>query len=189
MARTLTAAMLTAIDNDLVKPALFVAIEFSTGTIRLWSGVGSITFDGNSYTGAGDLLAVSQVEETDDLKAVGMTFSLSGIPSALLTPALSAVEYNRPADMYLGFIDISTGALVADPVKMWGGSVDNANINDSGEMATITISAENELIALDRPKSRRYTSEDQKLRDATDEGFNAVPTLQTAQILWGKGVT
>ena len=45
--------------------AIFIAVkaEFDSGTIRLWSGLGDASIDSETYTGAGDLLSISNVEE------------------------------------------------------------------------------------------------------------------------------
>ena len=40
------------------------------------------------------------------------------------------------------------------------------------------------MIDLQRPKSRRYTKEDQQIDFPTDLGFDFVPELQDIQIIW-----
>ena len=44
-----------------------------------------------------------------------------------------------------------------------------------------------QLIALERPKQRRYTAEDQKDEFAGDTGLDQVVALQDAEIVWGGG--
>ena len=55
--------------------------------------------------------------------------------------------------------------------------MDTMTIAESGEYSTISISAENKLIALERSKVRRYTAEDQKIDHPTDKGFEFVTAI------------
>ena len=48
--------------------------------------------------------------------------------------------------------------------------------------ALITVTAENRLIDLDRPKRRTYTPEDQKVLYSTDSFFDEVAALQKRNI-------
>ncbi|MFZ8993149.1 MAG: hypothetical protein ACO20L_10805, partial [Candidatus Puniceispirillaceae bacterium] len=63
--------------------------------------------------------------------------------------------------------------------------MDVMTIAEEGETCTITLTAESRLIDLERPRLRRWTSEDQKSLDATDKGFEFINSLQEATIKWG----
>jgi hypothetical protein len=115
-----------------------------------------------------------------------VTFSLSGIPSEMISISLSQVEHNRPATVWLGALDLSTGALIADPYQLFTGFTDVPTIEEGGDTSTITLTAENKLIDLDRARTRRYTTEDQQIDDPTDLGFEFVPSLQDATVVWGR---
>src|SRR3546814_10063587 len=91
-----------------------------------------------------------------------------------------------PAKLWLGAMD-SSGSVIADPYLVFEGLTDVAEIDEGGETATISISADNRLIDLERPRTRRYTQEAQQIDDATDLGFEFVPSLQDVEILFGRG--
>jgi hypothetical protein len=63
--------------------------------------------------------------------------------------------------------------------------VDVPSISEGGDTATITITAENRLLDLERVRVRRYTQEDQARDDVTDLGFEFVPALQDKEVLFG----
>jgi hypothetical protein len=67
--------------------------------------------------------------------------------------------------------------------------MDIMKIDEGPESATIVLSLENRLIALDRSKERRYTHEDQQLSFPGDKGFEFVPDLQDKEIIWGKSTS
>lgn len=185
--RALTPAMVAALSARRVRWVWLADVVVAEGHVRVWTGHGTITFNGDDYTGIGSFGGVSQVEETSDLKATGITLQLSGVPPELLQVALAQIRYNRSATVWLGLLDLDTGALIDDPIILFEGRTDNASITESGETASIQLAVENRLITLDRPRERRYTSEDQQTYYPDDLGFDFVPALQTKKIVWGSG--
>ncbi len=189
MTRSSTTAFNNAIAADNVDPFFAVKLDFESGTTRLWTGVGDISFEAGSgsetFTGAGDLATVSAIEETNDIESSNASFSLSGINSSLISLALSENYQSRDATLYLGLL--SSGAVVADPYILFRGKMDTMDIVDSGETASIQVKAQNRLVALQKAKPRRFTQEDQKLVDSTDIGLAFVNDLQDKTITWGTG--
>ncbi len=186
MARTLTAGMVTEVTGESLQPVLLVKLEFDSADLNLWTGIGDLSFGGDTYTGAGDLLAFSQVEESDELKAVGLTGTLSGIPSSLIAIALAEDYMGRPVTLWFGVLTGDPPALVADPVIVFAGLIDTMPIEDAGETATIQVQAENRLVRLEESRSRRYTSEDQAIDYPGDRGLDFVVGLNDGrEIVWG----
>jgi hypothetical protein len=185
VSRALSAVMLAAIAANTIKPVLIVKIGTTGADVNLWTGVGDLTHLGETYGGVGNLGGVSPVQETQNLEAVGMSFTLTGLNPALVSMILGSMRYGRPAKMWLGLIDIDTNLLVDAPMKMFVGLTDVPSMEDGPEVSTISITAENRLADLERPRARRYTTEDQKLTDPTDLGFEYVPYLQDAVFPWG----
>jgi hypothetical protein len=189
MARGITTAFNNAITSQVVRPLVAVELEFSTGTLRFWNGYGDLTMtaggSSNTFTGLGDLMGVSAVSESDQVEAIGATLSLTGIKSSLISAALSANYTNRNASIFLGLFDTNK-SVIADVYTLFKGKMDIMKIDEGAESATIVLNLENRLIALDRPKERRYTHEDQQLSFSGDLGFEFVPDLQDKEIIWGK---
>ena len=185
MARNLSSAMLTAIANNTIRPVLIAKIGTSGTDVNLWTGMGDLTHLGETYSGVGNLGGVSEIAENQNLQAGGIAFTLTGINPALVSSILSSMRYGRPAKLWLGLVDISTGLIVDAPIKIFAGLTDMANMEEGAEVSTITITSENRLADLERPRIRRYTTEDQKLTDPTDLGFEYVPSLQDKVISWG----
>jgi hypothetical protein len=186
MARSLTAGMVTEVTAESLQPILLVKLAFDSGDLNLHTGVGDLVFSGDTYTGLGDLLSFSRIEETDSLKAVGLTGALSGIPSSVISLALAEDYMGRAATVWFGVLD-SSGALVANPVQIFAGLIDSMPIEDAGETATIAIQAENRLVRLEESRSRRYTVEDQAIDHPDDLGLDFVVALNDGrEIVWGR---
>lgn len=184
MARDLTSSVVAEVQSQLVHPFLLFEGDFVGGYVRCWTGVGNLTWGGYTWTGVGTLAGVSAIEETTEVAAKQVTVSLSGIPSANVSLALGASRQGKLGRVYLGFLD-SSGNVVADPYLAFTGRLDVPVIEDMGEAATITITYESRLVALQRAPQRRYTHEDQQLDYAGDMGLEYVSKIQDAQITWG----
>lgn len=188
--RELTAGIQAAIAANPVRPILFIEIEHYAGGIqsflRLATGVGQITWNGNVWTGGGDMLALTPARESEGLEAIGFAVTLSGMPADKLAIIRQSMRKNKSGKIYLGFLD-AAGAVIADPYLMRRGRFDTAEFNRDPAKGIITITAryEDRLIDLERPREFRYTTESQALRLAGDRGFEQVPELQDAQDLWG----
>ena len=189
MARSITTAFNNALKSQIVTPIIATELEFSDGTLRFWNGYGNITMTagGSSkvFTGLGDFLGISPISESSTLQMSGVTLSMSGIKSSLISTALSAQYTNRNGAIYLGMYDTSRN-VIADVYTVFKGKMDVLNISEQGNTATITLNIESRLISFDLPINRKYTLEDQQVDFPNDVGFEFIPDLQDKEITWGK---
>jgi hypothetical protein len=187
MARTLTSQQIAEITAQNMRPAIFVQAQFVSGTVYLWSGIGSIVWPvgGPTWTGVGTFGGISVISETSDVAAVGVKLTLSGIPTTILGQALDEVRQGAPVIIYQGFLT-TAGGVVSNPNTAWQGRMDTAEISESGEFSAITISAESRMLDLNRSRERRYEKQDQAIDFPADLGFDYVPGLQELSIVWGK---
>ena len=189
MARDITSDFNTAIKSTVVEPLFAVELEFSDGTLRFWSGYGSITMTagGSSkvFTGAGDFLSVSPIEESSTLQMNGIAVALTGIKSSLISSALTAQYTNRNAALYMGLFNTS-GSVIADVYTLFKGKMDVLNITEQADTATITLNIESRLVSFEQPLNRMLTLEDQQVDYSSDLGFEFISDLQDKEIIWGK---
>lgn len=183
MSRSLATALINEVKAPSLSPVLLYEGLFESGAVRFWNGLGNLTAFGNTYSGSGNLLSISEYQETQDLQARGITFTLTGIPSNLLSIALQEPYQGKEASIYFGALD-DTGVLVSDPYKVFSGFMDVMKIVDGGEYGQIQVTAENKAVILTRKKDRRYTPEDQKSDYVGDLGFDYVPLNQDREIIW-----
>lgn len=184
MTRNLGAALVTEVTAETLRPVLLAKFDFDSGDLNLWNGIGDLVWDDDTYTGAGNLLSISEIEGTANLQANGVSISLSGIPATILSIALAEDYQNRPASLWLSAINTS-GALVA-PYLIFKGHMDSMTISEDGEDCSITLQVENELVALERPRVKNFTPEDQALAFTGDKGLDFIAGLQNAEITWGR---
>jgi hypothetical protein len=185
MSRSITAGVATEIAARFKRPIVLVEILTAASPVRVWTGVGDLIFGGNTYQGTGALGSVQPAEETADLRAAGEVYTLSGVPSALLSASIGDLRQGLPCRRWLGFLD-GAGALIADPILLFEGTAAVPTTADDAETCTIRISAESLLNTLKRARVTRYTPEDQATRATPDKGFEYVASLQDRVIAWGR---
>ena len=160
MSRDLTAATKTAIAQPEVYPFFAVQLSFSGGIIRMWTGQGTLTLDdGTTWIGLGQLLS---------------------IPANLIALALTEPYQGREAKIYFGI----NGEDVFN--ELFSGYMDQMNIEEGVETATIELAVENRLIDLERARVARFTSGYQKSVYPNDDGLNFLEDLQDKKIPWGR---
>lgn len=184
MTRSLAGGMATEVTGATIRPITLVKFEFDSGDLNLWSGIGTLSWNGDTYTGSGNLLAISPITETEEIVANSVEFTVSGISSSIISTALSEEYQGRTVTMWLGAFD-SSKAIIADPIKLFSGIMDVMTIVEAGGMATVTVVAESQLRSLSRPSPRKWTSADQKVAYPTDKGFDEVDQIQDDPIRWG----
>lgn len=182
MSRTVPAAILAALAGESVELFYAVEMNFSTAPVRLWTGFGNRTIDGQTYIGAGTLLSISGIEEVADLSAKGIVLTLSGVDTSLISLALQEPYQGRSARVLLGVAGVN------DFVEVFAGLMDVMTLQEDGTSATIELTVESKLVTLQRPNVRRYTSESHKLRYPTDTFFDYVEQLQDKEIAWGRKI-
>lgn len=185
MSRGLSSANLTEIAAARMRPAFFAEFDFAGGVVRFWSGKGSFDLDGDTYTGLGMLGPVGGLRETTQLEATSLSFSLSGIPSALTSAVLSEVNRGRSVKLWLGFLNEARTALVDDPILRFAGRMDRLRITEDGGASTITIPAESMLALLTRPRPYRLSHEEQQRRFTGDLGLQYLAQTGTKIIYFG----
>jgi hypothetical protein len=85
MPRNLNATLAAALADSSIVPVLLVSLAMASGTVYVWSGLGNLTYNGNTYQGVGALGKISEITENSDVQADGISVMLSGIPIAGLT--------------------------------------------------------------------------------------------------------
>lgn len=186
MSRETTPAFAAALADQDLRPVLFFEGQFASGWVRIWSGLGSAQWNGQSWSGAGSLLGLGSIEETGEVVAGGTAISLSGVPLDLVQMAIAEARQGLPGRVWLGLLG-EDGGIIADPVQAFSGRLDVPEIKDDADSCTITISYESRLIDLTVARTWRYTHESQQVLYPGDLGFEYVTAIQDREITWGRG--
>jgi hypothetical protein len=150
------------------------------------AGTGTITFGANNYLGVGKFGGVSDIDEDAQLRPSGVSVTLSGVDAGLVSSAVTEAYHGRAITIYQGFLNVSTGALVADPETVFKGLMDFMTVDLGQNTGSITVQCEGEMARWLRHNSSLYTHESQQALFAGDRGFDQIPFLQNRKIDWSK---
>lgn len=206
MSRDVTQTTLDLLDDSVIYPFFAIELLFDGDEVlRLWTGVGTLVYQDVSWYGTGNLLQIDTIEETSEIAAKGATVTLSGVPSEVLSLALTEPYQGRQAKIYFGtfsrgvllqedaaYILFEDGSKVVlddrktDLTEIFAGYMDQMNIEEAEGGSTVQLTIENKLIDLERPRTARFTNAYQKYLYPNDKGLEFVEDLQTKELFWGK---
>jgi len=184
--RDITTVVENALDDEVIEPFFAIELLFDSAPIRLWTGIGDATIDGETYIGTGNLLDISSVEETTEIAVRGATITLSGMSSEVISLALQSPYQGRVCNMYFG---VANGSVYSNLTQIFSGYMDEMNIDEGADFGTIELKVENKLIDLERARVRRFTNYYQKAVYPNDKGLEFVESLQDKEIVWGRSVS
>jgi hypothetical protein len=79
MTRNLDPTLAAGLSAGLIQPVVLVELTFNSGIVHVWSGLGDLVWNGNTYSGVGNLGSIGPIGEGSAVKADGTTVTLSGI--------------------------------------------------------------------------------------------------------------
>jgi hypothetical protein len=175
--------MITALEASLLTPAIFVSIAFSSETLYLWSGSGSVTWNSQTWLGAGSILGFTTPEDAATIEAKGITLNLSAFDPTLLSECLTDIQLGTPVTIYLGLY--SGGSLVDSPVTAWAGRLDKPTVTIGSTDGLLEINCENRLLDMNISVDRRWTNDDLQALTPGDLGCSFVASLTEKTTFWG----
>jgi len=181
--RALTAQLDAALQAEHTAAVVLVALYFST-PVYVHSGVGDLSYNGNLYKGVGQLGRIETIEESVELKAGGVTLTLSGVPNDLVAVALTETYQNAVCKIFIAALD-ANHQLVPDPEIIHAGRVDDMAIA-VGKQGTITLRTRDKLTDWDRPRVERYNHADQQAKVPGDKGLEYTEAMVDRTLTWGQ---
>lgn len=184
MARDIEPALLTALGQSVIRPVALVQIDAVGDTVRWATGIGTLAWGGFDWLGLGDILSISPIGETREIRALGIKIMVSGISSDNVSLALTDARPGLPLYVYTAMLS-DAGVIVVDPYLSFRGETDEINMVEGGATSTIEISSENHLLRLNHANESRYTHEDQQIRFPGDLGFEFQEQLTEFDVPFG----
>jgi hypothetical protein len=160
-----------------------VRLALASGDLRLATVVGEVVHDGVTFTGVGELLALSPAGASSDGRVQGMVLTLAGVsPEAIALAEVEPIQRRRVTVWRASFD--AEGALTGAEV-VFRGVADNVETNDDPASPTVVLSVEPLQFDLQRPRPVYLLPEDQRARWPGDAFFDMVATIQNETLTWG----
>lgn len=181
--RDLTAGASDAVVAPVQRIVFLYEGEFEGGTVRLSSHLQSLRWNNLDWFGAGDLIGVSGIEENSEIIITSVTVTLSGANLALVSAAIQSARANMRGRLYVGFLS-EAGEIIPDPYLAFEGLLSEPVVEIGDQASLISITYENDLVEMLRPREWRFTHESQKVEYPADRGFEHVAALQDKELEW-----
>lgn len=188
MRSSVTPELANALKNRLTRPCLLYDYDHPAGRLRLWSGFGTISWDGFDWKQAGVLLQVSAIEQTTELQVSKVQFVLSGVVLSAEALALVLQPARRaPIVLYRAFLDREFN-VIRDPVVWFRGYGDPPSLQDMKDGThTVTVPASGALFNLIKPRRTLLSHNEQQARFPGDTGLRFMGQVAQQQKEWTIG--
>lgn len=192
MSRTLTAGMATAIAAERGEIVHLFELAFSGGTVRYATSSANVSWGGHSWIAIGGALYFEPVQESGDLSAASVNLVLSGVDQGIVAIMLAQNYIGRAAKVYLGHLDPTTAAVIADPLLIFSGllnggfTVREVRGQDVGGTGTCEVIARcvDRLAELDQRKGFQTNMTSHNAVHAGDRFFEYVDQLASKKLVW-----
>lgn len=189
--RSLSSAAVAALQSASEEERVFVlALEFSpSGFLRLSTGSRNIDWNGFTWTAVGGALVIGALEESGDLKGVGVDFTLSGVDQTVVSLLLQENWRGRTAQIWQLLLDPADGTVV-DSIELFDGiELDNYEIkevNERGKPITVTIRTRaRHRLGINEFRGIRANVHSHQQHFAGDTFFQHIASLTGRKVYWG----
>jgi len=174
--------MQAALAAGVIVPAILAQLTFKSSTQYVWTGVGTLVWNGFTFQGVGSFGSLGTIVEGTEVKADGTSVGLSGIDPALYSDCLTDIQLGAAANIW--FALLSDGVIIGSPYLLFSGQVDKPSFTIGGENISVNLALESRMTDLKRASNRRYTTNDQHVAYPDDTAFNGVEKLNDQALLW-----
>jgi len=181
MPRTIDTGTIRAMSKIGYKPVILIEILTPSLDIRLTSNMQDLTYNFNNYT-AGLIGGISAIPETMDLKDSQISMILSGVDPAIKAAVVAPDFINSPVTIRVQFFN-DQYKTAGDGFVYFIGSAASQNIASSSS-SEITIGCRSRIASLGRPRSERYSDQEQQAKHPGDLGMQFASELASRDIIW-----
>lgn len=185
MSHALDTDFAAEIEKPKLNPAFAIFIDLPD-PVYAWTGIGELTFGGNTYLGTGSFGALEALHEATDGSAIGLKATLNSIPSEMAADIDDQFRKGARMDIYALAVNDSWTAVVGQPKLIQRLRTDTCDITDGGDTMTVAIQGESRMREQARPTIKRYTDEYQQRKHPGDLFFQYLPAMTEVPILWAQ---
>jgi hypothetical protein len=188
--RTISALNEGALNARVVRPILFLRLDFFTGVKRFHTEIGDRDavhpiFGNETYTGVGDFGGISSnITESIAQAPQAVKFSLTGLDPQLIQDAFTDDYHRRDAEAMFGFDD-ENATLIDDPVIVWSGFMDKVDITLGNNTAEMTMTCESRATIGQQSSDLRFSDEDLQAAVTGELGGEYIFRMGDLILTWG----
>lgn len=182
MPRTVSSAMLTALESDSFEMAHLVYLGVGSGLYSTDYNH-QITYSNNTYEASEYLLDVGQPSESQDLRVNSLQLTYSSVGSSYLGAFLNNDWINRQATIARAVL--SNGSIVGTPITIFDGKISSFAISENKTESDLTVTIASHWADFQKQAGRKTNSNSQQFFFSGDLGFQYASSL-VRDLKWGR---
>mgnify|MGYP003108963557 FL=1 len=122
-----------------LRPFYAVQMQFTSGTLNLATTYADLVINSDTYLGSGNILAISPVNETADTRATGITITLNGLDTSILSAGLNEDVQGMIVELYFGVLTTTSNqdVIVDTPYRIFEGFIDSMVLEETGKTSRV----------------------------------------------------
>lgn len=181
--RSLTARQKKALRDPNARVVNFVEMGHPDGTIYLWSGVGDLEYDGQTWMGCGLIGTITGIEHGWDPRVSRIGFAVGGVSGDVLD-VMDRDLKGYEATIYIALLTpedkVVDGLLTVDVVDL---DYQESQADEEGTW-TIVVVGQSGFWQLENPSLLLWSPEQQKADYPGDTGMDALSVLEDLEVTW-----
>lgn len=183
MTRSLNALTISALQQDSIRLAHLVQLDFST-TLTITDYFHEIVTGGSTFLPVGHLLEIGQPQETQELRVGSVLVRISGVEQSYVAIFLTQEYINKRVRIWKAVLD-DQGAIIGDKILTFDGQITGFSIDDSEDSSVISVSCASHWADFERRSGRLTNNNSQQYFFPNDTGFQFAAN-SIKDIKWGK---
>lgn len=166
--------------------------SYTAQVLRFSDHFENYTYNGELYQNVGNFLNISASKSELRASNSEVTVTLSGIPDSSIAEIIHSKIKSAPIDIYRGFFDTSTNALIGSLYGRFRGYVNNYSLEEEYDVVSRTASnlivlecASTSSVFDNKIAGRRTNPTSNKLYFPSDTSMDRVPNLQDQTFNFG----
>ena len=165
MSRVIDSVTLAEAQSTKTYPIQLIKFQVTSDnadSLFLNTGYTSITYNGDTYIPGSNVISLSAVEETKDVKTNAITIKLNGIPNTIIAALENVDAIGGIVTIFQAFWNEETGEIQGQIYQKWQGIINSHAVDEENtESGNVNISVEckNIVGAILNTKSGRFTSD------------------------------
>lgn len=189
MNRNASAAVQSAWASSANRPAHLLAVHFDAadgGSVYLNDTPRHLSYEGNTYAGAGHLLNFGGLTESFELRVADVTIELSGVDQSFIAIFLTRQFVDRRLVLSQFFLDASL-AVIASPVVIHDGRMDEPRFVEDPESGKciVQVASRDQFVDFEKLSGRHTNPHDQKVFFPDDRAFDHLAVRNSLSFNWG----
>jgi len=163
--RTIDAVTLAEVQSTKTYPIQLIKFQVTSDnadSLFLNTGYTSITYNSDTYIPGSNVVSLSAVDETRDVKTNAITIKLNGIPNTIIAALENVNAIGGIVTIFQAFWNEETGQIQGQVYQKWQGIINSHAVDEeNSETGDVNISVEckNIVGAILNTKSGRFTSD------------------------------